>query len=92
MSASHQVYEHEAYCTRCKLIAKVPEGGRNLFRLGSCPSCDMIAWADAAPQVLASWNAQTQTLMVDGIQITDPKIILEVSDPLAARKQERQAE
>ena len=91
MSASHQGYEHEAYCTRCKLIVKVPQGGRNIFRLGSCPSCDMVSWADAAPQVIASWDAQTRILMKDGIRITDPEIVLEVSNPAEARKREREA-
>ena len=91
MSAGHQVYEHEAYCTRCKLIVKVPKGGRNIFRLGSCPSCDMIAWADAAPEIAGSWDAQTQTLTIEGIQITDPELIAEVADPAAARKRERKA-
>ena len=51
----------------------------------------MIAWADAAPEIAGSWDAQTQTLTIEGIQITDPELIAEVADPAGARKQERQA-
>ena len=34
----------EYICSRCNLIVSVPGEGRSIFRLGPCPSCDMVAW------------------------------------------------
>jgi transposase len=36
--------ETKCICSRCGLIAIVPSDGRSIWRLGTCPSCDMVAW------------------------------------------------
>lgn len=36
-----------AVCARCLTKVHVPSEGRNILRLGSCPSCDFISWVES---------------------------------------------
>ena len=44
-NVSKRKIDRRFYCRRCDLTIEVPVEGRNEYRLGSCPSCDFIAWS-----------------------------------------------
>jgi len=47
VSATDRIkFAWQASCKRCGLEVLVPHTGREIIRLGPCPSCDMVAWAD----------------------------------------------
>jgi len=41
-----EAVDRASYCERCQLVVIAPATGRERVRLGPCPSCDMVAWAD----------------------------------------------